>query len=167
MTKEMRVNRANRWKDQGKELLIYLINIYRGEIINRGFWELLEFDGNLPFVGNKLAGKTGIVRTAPLLPGESTRDVYYTEVMEGTSPYNQLSVAFDRICELSIPINEYILYGGCKEENFQFKGILKRSFLDEFLNATKGLDYCFPVVLVVLHNSCCDKNYSLLQKEQN
>ena len=157
--------RKNAWEGARRSLFLFLIEQTKDHGPNN--WQCLEFDRNLPFIGNKLIGKkNSVIRIAPILPGESAKEVFYTEILEGTKAYDQLSKAFDRVCELSLPLNERLVFGKLNQEksNILYKGLLERTILDKFIQETSGLNYCFPVVLVMLHTQKFGKRYSILQK---
>lgn len=157
-------NRLNIWEGTRRSLLLFLIDHFQMASNRESPWELLEYDHNLPFVGNLLIGQSGVIRISPILPGKSAKYVYYTEILDGTLAYEQVEEAFYKICEMSLPINEHIVYGKLEGEQLLFSGIIRRTEFDEFIEQTAEVNFSFPVVLIMLHHLKHGVRYSVLQQ---
>ncbi|MCB9284369.1 MAG: NUDIX hydrolase [Lewinellaceae bacterium] len=157
--------RKNRWEGAKRSLFLFLIEQTKDQGLNN--WQCLEFDGNIPFIGNKLIGKNSVIRIAPILPGEDAKDVFYIEIPKKTDAFNQLEKTFNRVCELSRPLTERLVYGALNPtgNNIVYKGLVERKNYKNFTQESADENFYFPVVLVMLHTQKFGgKRYSILQK---
>jgi 8-oxo-dGTP pyrophosphatase MutT (NUDIX family) len=122
----------------------------------------LEFEGNLPFVGNWfISERNASVRVAPILPGCDMKKSYYMEVFKGMEAYTQLAQAFSVICSRSSRVVEWDIYGQFKEGELQYQGIVNRQKWDELGQIGR---FCFPIVLIMLHADIEGGPKSILQE---
>jgi 8-oxo-dGTP pyrophosphatase MutT (NUDIX family) len=140
----------------GKRMVTsFLLGLGR-EHFNR--WDCIEYEGAMPFVGNRFVGeRLASVRIAPILPGADMKKTYYTEIFEGMPVYEQLVDAFSVICNRGVSLNEWDLYGTCKDLEFRYHGLVSRKRLES------RSDYWFPVVLIILHVDNDKGRHVLLQ----
>jgi 8-oxo-dGTP pyrophosphatase MutT (NUDIX family)/nucleotide-binding universal stress UspA family protein len=114
-------------------------------------WSCKEFDGNLPFIGNRFIGKLNkSIRFSPQLPGCDQKESCYIEVFEGMRVYNQLNLSFDLILAKSTTLEEWIIFGksepDVREPFFKYHGIVIR---EEIETVKSRCD--FPIIMVVLY----------------
>ncbi len=153
--------RQTKWEGGKRSVFQFLMN-QGADYLNH--WECLEYDGNLPFAGNRfIVNKQNesayeSVRIAPILPGGDMRSTYYVELFNGMPAYDQVSRAFSLICANSSKITEWNLYGQQEEGEFHYYGIVNR----RRLNTRK--QFCIPVVLVMLHADVEAGHKSILQE---
>jgi hypothetical protein len=148
--------RFDRWED-GKRSVFHFLLSKGSDCLSR--WECLEYNGNLPFVGNWFIGAQNTsVRVMPVLPGADMRETYYMEVFKGTPAYKQLSDAFGAICSRTSWITEWNIYGRLEREEFHYYGVVNRK------RWGTRKQFCFPIVLIMLHAEVETGLRSILQK---
>ena len=153
-------DRLRNW-EAGKRSVFEFLLSQNVDYLNR--WECLEFDGNLPFVGNRFIRKDNevvheSVRIAPTLPGGDMKSTYYIEFFRGMPAYDQVSNAFSLICTRSTGITEWDIYGRLEGGEFHYQGIVNRRRLN------RRKKFCFPVVLIMLHADVETGHRSILQE---
>jgi 8-oxo-dGTP pyrophosphatase MutT (NUDIX family) len=122
-------------------------------------WVCLEYNGNLPFVGNRFVSRRNTsVRVAPILPGGNQKKTFYMEVFEGMPAYEQLLDAFSVISHRSMRVVEWNIYGRLAKGEFRYQGLVNR------LRLGTRKQYCFPVALIMLHAETEKGHCSILQK---
>ena len=154
--------REARWLGGRKGVYNYLIGL-GPEYLTK--WECLEYNGYLPFGGDKcIINDKESMRVAFVLPGTDMKEVYTTEIFQGTIPFKQLSEALSLIINNCVRFIEWTIYGVYDEDkkHFKYRGLVNRKNMDKLIEECDD-ELCFPTVLIMLHAECSGKPTSILQ----
>ena len=168
-------DRETQWVIARRDLIVYLLQKSSENRDNKLEWECLEYNGNLPFIGNYFEYRDGekenLVRVAPLLPipdssknsklkvdkplEKGLKRVYYMEIFQKMGdPYLQIHNAFKLISLSAKTIYEWTMFGEPPEigRPVEFTSVVEiTQEADQIEESRKrGLECCFPVVIVIL-----------------
>jgi 8-oxo-dGTP pyrophosphatase MutT (NUDIX family) len=112
-------------------------------------WKVVEYEGNLPFVGNWMSGGSpSSIRISPILPGCNVDESFVVELPESTMAYAEALNSFLAIEGRSIEVGEWNLLGTASDDVFKWTGIVNRS---ESSRESANLSTYGAIVLILVH----------------
>jgi hypothetical protein len=125
-----------------------VISFLRSEDPSANSWEVAEYRGDLPFVGNWLSGGSpNSIRLSPVLPGRAVDQTFTVELPESTVAYEEAKESFIVIQNRSRKVGEWNLLGRVDGGTFRWREIVSRSASPALVNPATYE----AVILVLVH----------------
>lgn len=141
-----------------------VISFLRSEDPSAKFWEVAEYEGDLPFVGSWLSGGSpNSIRLSPVLPGCAVDKTFTVELPESTIAYEETKGSFIVIQNRSRKAGEWNLLGRVDEGTFRWRGIVSRGASPASVNPATYE----AVILVLVHGMSARGRRVYLQLRSN
>lgn len=125
-----------------------VISLFRAKEPTGSHWTVLEYEDNLPFVGNWMGdGPRNSIRLAPLMPGCNVDETFVVELPQSTAAYAEAYRSFITIEQKSTPVGEWNLLGTEVAGEYHWSQIISRSETPEEVRR----EAFQAVVLVLVH----------------